>query len=717
MQITKLEISRYKNLRSFRETFGRGINLIKGPNEAGKSSVVEAITDLFFSDPGSTKKELKERIGWDSERSFELAMEFSIDGEMYRLRKDFESGETSLLKQSSGEEIIDKKNILNIIESGLGMANRDIYLATTTIRQDEIGKVSKSADAIKDKLEGMITAGQEEVLASEAINKLEIEIRDINKQGTKHLGVIQKLEKNKDELIYELDKAKREIDQIGKNRAKLKETQGLLEGIRTEYATKKSHMEKAEKAIEKVEKLKALEERFQDLNSRVNSVQASENTIDKLKMELANLPRINYQDVSQAEQQSAQLRYLENKAGHAEEKVEELAEQYTLAKPSIFLKLSAVFMFLISAAALAYWGGVINMSDNRFLFGAFGGIALFVIFLVFWMNKANHARAIKLQCELKKSSHEEIESDMEDSRVAIETIMEKYKVPDISTLKSKFEQYRDLEKELNSESRRHESSLGGKTLKDLQTALDNVTRDLAVENEAARDLKLYVMNAEEKEKLVVLVDALEKQKASLEGTEIALKRQLEFAESGCELQSSLEERLQEVETALERAKYQVKIYEIAKQYIEKARKDILKASIGALEEETSQILEQVTAGKYSKVRFDRQSLRFEVYSPLKDDWLDPDIFLSRGTRDQLYLAARMALVRVISQERKPVLIFDEPFLTFDAERRQNAMKILKQYSDTYQILVFSCNSYYDQVAENSINLAKTEVPVQKVEAF
>ncbi|NIS17358.1 MAG: hypothetical protein GWN00_17895, partial [Aliifodinibius sp.] len=126
---------------------------------------------------------------------------------------------------------------------------------------------------------------------------------------------------------------------------------------------------------------------------------------------------------------------------------------------------------------------------------------------------------------------------------------------------------------------------------------------------------------------------------------------------------------------------------------------------------------QVTAGKYSKVRFDRQSLRFEVYSPLKDDWLDPDIFLSRGTRDQLYLAARMALVRVISQERKPVLIFDEPFLTFDAERRQNAMKILKQYSDTYQILVFSCNSYYDQVAENSINLAKTEVPVQKVEAF
>jgi|GEM_PF-1260761 len=717
MQITKLELNRYKNLRSFRETFDRGINLIKGPNEAGKSSIVEAITDLFFTDPGSSRKELKEKIGWDSERSFDLTMEFSIEGQMYRLHKDFEKGETSLLKQSSGEEIVDKKNILNIIESGLGMANRDIYLATTTIRQDEIGTVSKSADAIKDKLEGMITAGQEEVLASDAINKLESSIRDINKQGSKHLGVIQKLEKNKDELIYELDKAKREIDLVGKNRAKLKETQGLLEGIRTEYATKKSHMEKAEQAMQKEEKLKALEERFQDLNSRVTSIQSSENTIEDLKRDLASLPKINYQDLSHAEQQSAQLRYLESKAGHAEEKVEELAEKYALARPGMFMKLTTAFMFFLSAAAFAYWSFIINMSDNRFLFGALGGIVLFVSFLVFWLNKAGHARAIKLQCELKKASQEEIESDMEDSKVAIETILEKYKVPDISTLKSKFEQYRDLEKDFNSEVKRYEKSLGGKTLRDLQKELEKVTMDLAVENEAARDLKLYVMNAAEKEKLVVLVDALEKQKANLESTEIALKRQLEFAESGCELQASLEERLQEVETALERSKYQVKIYETAKKYIEKARKDILKASIGALEEETSQILQQVTSGKYTKVRFDRQSLRFEVYSPLKDDWLDPDISLSHGTRDQLYLAARMALVRVISQERKPVLIFDEPFLTFDAERRQNAMKILKQYSGSYQILVFSCNNYYDQIAENTVSLAEAEVPMQKAGAF
>jgi len=108
------------------------------------------------------------------------------------------------------------------------------------------------------------------------------------------------------------------------------------------------------------------------------------------------------------------------------------------------------------------------------------------------------------------------------------------------------------------------------------------------------------------------------------------------------------------------------------------------------------------------VRFDRQSLRFEVFSPAKDDWVDPDKALSHGTRDQLYLAARMALVRIISQDRRPVLILDEPFLTFDSERREKALEILKQYSANYQIFVLTCHDYYDSCGEKSINLNPSE---------
>lgn len=711
MQITKLEINRYKNLRFFSESFERGINLLKGPNEAGKSSLVDAITDLLFSDPSSTKKDLKDKIGWDSDKSFELIMEFAIEGDIYRLRKDFDSGDMILKKLSSGEDITDRKKIMAIIESGLGMANQEIYLATTTIRQDEIGRVSRSSEAIKDKLEGMITAGREEVLASEAISKIENESKNIKKEGTRHFGVIQKLEKNRNELIYELDKAKREIDQIGKNRAKLKETKALLDGIRIEYATKKSHMEKAAKAAENEEKLKDLEERFQDLNNRVKSVQSSEAVLEELKKELGELPVIQSTDLKMAEDQSAQIKYLENKHESAEEKTEGLAEKLALAKPPMVLKVSALFMLLLSLASGAYWYFILNMADNRFIFGAVGGLVVFIVLALIWGSKSGHAREVRVQYSLKKAALEELESDVEDAKSSIEEVLSRYHTDDIHTLRTKFEQYRDLEKEIKNEVRRHDSWLNGKPINDLEKELATVTKDLAVESENSRELKIYVMNAEEKEKLGVLVEALEKQKANLEATEIALKRQLEFAESGCELQASLEERLEEIDTSISRAKYQLQVYDTVKEYIEKARKNVLKASIGVLEEETSKILENVTGGRYNRVRFDRQSLRFEVFSTVKDDWIDPDMALSRGTRDQLYLAARMALVRIISQDRKPVLIFDEPFLTFDSERRKNALEILKQYSDNYQIFVLTCHEYYDGCAEKSVDMD----PVQKAQ--
>ena len=631
-------------------------------------------------------------------------MEFSDDDLSYRLYKDFESGEAVLTKLSDNEEIRDKNKILRVIESALGMANRDIFLATTTIRQDEIGRVSKSSEAIKDKLEGLITGGREEVLASEALSKIEDNIRNIKKEGHKHFGVIQKLEKNKAELVYELDKAKREIEQISQNRIKLKETQSLLTGIKIEHEAKKAHMEKASRAAQNEERLKELEDRFQDLNNRVKSVQSSEKIVTDLKKEIADVPKIETEDLAIAEEQSAQIRYLKTKIDNLEEQTDNLAEKITISRPSIILKMSAIFSLLVALGSGAYYYFVMNMTDNRFLFASAAGIVFFFVIFSFWVSKSRYTKTLKQQYNIKNSTLEENLSDQESARVSIETVLEKYKITDVPGLRAAHENYNDLEKEVKNEIRRFDSWLDGKTIRELESELKKVTKDLAIESETSRDLRMYSLDAEEVEKLNILVEALDKQRAVLQSTEISLKRQLEFAESGCELQASLEERLETIEANIEAANYQLRVLQTTKEYIEKSRKNVLKASLGLLEQETSTILSEVTNSKYTRVKFDRQSLRFEVFSPEKDDWVDPDKALSRGTRDQLYLAARMALVRIISQDRKPVLIFDEPFLTFDLSRREKAVQILKQYSDKYQIFVLSCGSYYEKYADRKIEL-------------
>lgn len=705
MKIRRLEILRYKNIESFSADLSDGVNVISGLNESGKSTLVEALTDLLFTDPESSARRLKDNKSWNETQSFELNMEFETGSKRYRLKKNFDVGLTLLTNLENGEEIDNHRKIQSIINNSLGLANKDIYLATSTIRQDEIDLVSRSSDAIKDKLEGLITGGKEEVLASEALKKVEGRIKEIKKEGHKHLGVLQKLQKKKQEMIYELDKAKREIEIVTKNRAKLKETQSLLEGIRTEYKAKKSQMEKAAKAAENEERRKNLEERYSDLNNRVKSIKSSDQLLAELKNEISKLPKINEDDIRIVEEQSAQIRYLENKKSPIEQKAVDLAEKIEQAKPNVLVKILSLFFLAASAGMTAYFFAFAQMSDSRFLIGAGADFVIFLVTALIWFTKSRQVSALQINYQIKRDNLEEVITDYENASTTVKDLLNRYKSGGVSDLKKKFEDYRDLEKEIKSEARRNETWLGGKTLVQLEEDLQKVTRDLAVENETARELRIYSMEAEDSEKLRMVVEALEKQKSNLEATELSLRRQLEFAESGCELQASLEERLEDIDEDIQRARRILRIYELTHDFIEKSRKNVLKASLGRLEEQTSNLLSTVSGGKYQKVKFDPSNLSYEVFSTAKDDWIDPNLELSRGARDQLYLAARLALIQMISQDKKPLLIMDEPFLTFDHIRRQKALEVLRATGQDHQVFILSCHSYYNSVASKKLYLS------------
>ena len=706
MKIRQLEILRYKNIESFSAELSDGVNVISGLNESGKSTLVEALTDLLFTDPESTARRLKENKSWNETQSFELSMDFETGSKRYRLKKNFDVGLTLLTNLESGEEIDNHRKIQSIINNSLGLANKDIYLATSTIRQDEIDLVSRSSDAIKDKLEGLITGGKEEVLASEALKKVEGRIQEIKKEGHKHLGVLQKLQKKKQEMIYELDKAKREIEIVTKNRAKLKETQSLLESIRTEYKAKKSQMEKAARAAENEERRKNLEERYSDLNNRVKSIKSSDQLLAELKNEISKLPKIDEDDIRLVEEQSAQIRYLENKKSPIEQKAVDLAEKIEQAKPNMLVKVLALFFLAASAGMTTYFFAFAQMSDTRFLIGAGADFVIFLVTALIWFSKSRQVSALEINYQIKKDNLEEVITDYENASATVRELLARYKASGVSDLKKKFEDYRDLEKEIKSEARRNETWLGGKTLVQLEEDLQRVTRDLAVENETARELRIYSMEAEDSEKLRMVVEALEKQKSNLEATELSLRRQLEFAESGCELQASLEERLEYIDEDIQRAKRILRVYELTHDFIEKSRKNVLKASLSRLEEQTSNLLSTVSGGKYQKVKFDPSNLSYEVFSAAKDDWIDPNLELSRGARDQLYLAARLALVQMISQEKKPLLIMDEPFLTFDHLRRREALEVLRATGEDHQVFILSCHPYYDSVASKKLYLSQ-----------
>ena len=98
----------------------------------------------------------------------------------------------------------------------------------------------------------------------------------------------------------------------------------------------------------------------------------------------------------------------------------------------------------------------------------------------------------------------------------------------------------------------------------------------------------------------------------------------------------------------------------------------MKSATRYLEAHMGGDLAAVTDGRYRRVRVDDKTLDIEVHAPEKDDWV-PVSSLSQGTLDLVYLVARLGLVRLVTGDRRPPLIFDDPFVTLDDARAGRAV--------------------------------------------
>ncbi|MFO8060682.1 MAG: hypothetical protein R6U70_08515, partial [Bacillota bacterium] len=68
--------------------------------------------------------------------------------------------------------------------------------------------------------------------------------------------------------------------------------------------------------------------------------------------------------------------------------------------------------------------------------------------------------------------------------------------------------------------------------------------------------------------------------------------------------------------------------------------------------------------------------------------------LSKGARDQLYLALRFAVADVVASEVRLPFIFDDPFVTWDAGRRENLRQMLQEEVKRRQVIVLSHSTDY-----------------------
>ena len=129
----------------------------------------------------------------------------------------------------------------------------------------------------------------------------------------------------------------------------------------------------------------------------------------------------------------------------------------------------------------------------------------------------------------------------------------------------------------------------------------------------------------------------------------------------------------------------------------------MKSATRYLEKRMVRDLEGATAGRYRHVRVDDKTLDIEVRAPEKRDWVKVTA-LSQGTMDLVYLTARLGLVRLVTGDRRPPLIFDDPFVTLDDARAARALTLLKGVTSDFQVIYLTCSERYDGVADAIVEL-------------
>ncbi len=132
--------------------------------------------------------------------------------------------------------------------------------------------------------------------------------------------------------------------------------------------------------------------------------------------------------------------------------------------------------------------------------------------------------------------------------------------------------------------------------------------------------------------------------------------------------------------------------------IDRAEQATMKTATRFLEERMVVDLAAVTGGRYQRVRVDDRSLDIEVHAPEKDDWVRVSS-LSQGTLDLVYLVARLGLVRLVTGDRRPPLVFDDPFVTLDDGRATRALELLKTVAADFQVIYLTTSARYDAAAD------------------
>ncbi len=165
--------------------------------------------------------------------------------------------------------------------------------------------------------------------------------------------------------------------------------------------------------------------------------------------------------------------------------------------------------------------------------------------------------------------------------------------------------------------------------------------------------------------------------------------------------NEIDEEIASTQTKIDQYEEDLNAYDLAIEKIEQISKDIHGDFAQDFNSYVSDIIKQITKGKYSDVKVN-DKMEIKVVDHAQGRLTDVNS-LSGGTIDQLYFAVRFAVMDLIIKEKSIPVFLDDCFLQYDDARLENILKIIGEKAKQRQILLFTCrNAEKEALTKNNI---------------
>lgn len=689
MKIKELYIRKFGKLKDYKLVLSDGMNVLFGNNEAGKTTIFNFILAMLYGFSNTRGKGIsdsarKKYMTW-GENKIGGTMTVEHNGTTYVIDRSFgktKAGDSLEFKNLTLGETVDLPNGREVGEYLFDLDEKS-FKGTCFISQLSKDDVCDN-DSVRTKLSNLSSVGDAEYSFDDVFNRLKNASLEITRKTS--TGKKYPLENKSSELENRNRVVESELRQIASIDDENKALENRLTALSSNLSETEALINKANNQKNALEYKKALENNkkieaaYTEYQNSANAITRKGFTADRKYIDELNLL------IKKRDDAGVKLEREENSLEFEKKTLEILTSSKPEKKKTPLLPVAICGVLLL--VVLLIWALIMGFVMSAVVFG-FGIVVSCINLLVYFVKYRNTFRP-------------------EESKLATQRGKVSFAAERVESLKS---EYAQCDKELCSKfilffEREQLSNVQGNT-NSLSVMLDryveakiryDAVKTSAVSQETLEQMRKDIDDADlNAEPINTDIAELETRRALIANETLTIEKTLlvnkERAKGRGKLQTELENNLSEMAEINEKIKaydYSKECIDLAKQGLENAQKEMQKQFAPDVSRLVSEILSEITCGKYEKMTLN-SNLQTMVIDNESGAAMD-DGYMSAGTLDQIYLALRFAMIKLIFDNKEyPIICMDDALLNFDYNRMKKATEYIKDVlSKDAQVLFFTC---------------------------